>query len=172
MADFILPLSIAMGLVSYGLIAKWYLIPHLRPKRLDEALIPLLLFHSFRYVGLAFLIPGVTTAPLDPAFAKPAAYGDLLAALLALLAIFTLRRGLRGALVLVWVFNIEGFLDLLNALYRGFRLTPDGDLGATYFIPAVIVPALLVTHVLIFWLLLSPRSAVARAAPGRHAHQT
>jgi len=163
MADFILPLSITMGLVCYGLIAKWYLMPHLRTKPLEEALIPLLLFHSTRYVGLAFLIPGVTTVPLDPAFANPAAYGDLLAALLALLAIFALRRRVTGALALVWIFSIEGFLDLVNALYRGFRLTLDGDLGATYFIPAVVVPALLVTHVLVFRLLLSPRSAVETA---------
>ena len=164
MVDLILPLSIAMGLVCYGLIAKWYVMPRLRAMPLDEALIPLLLFHSFSYVGLAFLIHGVTAASMDPAFANPSAYGDLLAALLALLAIFALRRGFFGALVLVWVFNIAGSLDLLNALYKGFRLTPDGDLGATYFIPAVIVPALLVTHVLVFRLLLSQRSSAARTA--------
>ena len=51
-------------------------------------------------------------------------------------------------------FNIEGFLDLLNALFQGLRYTPDGHLGATYFIPALIVPALLVTHVMVFVLLL------------------
>ena len=34
------------------------------------------------------------------------------------------------------------------------RKNPDGQLGATYFIPAVIVPALLVAHFMIFVLLL------------------
>jgi hypothetical protein len=57
------------------------------------------------------------------------------------------------AIPLVWVFNIEGSLDLLNAVYQGFRRVPDGHFGATYFIPVMIVPALLVTHVMIFTLL-------------------
>jgi hypothetical protein len=122
-----------------------------------DALSPLLLFHGFRYIGLAFLLPGVTATALDPAFANPAAYGDLIAALLALGAVLALRVGLPGTVLLVWTFNVWGTLDLLNALYAGFRLTPDADLGAAFFIPAVIVPALLVTHVLVFRELLRKR---------------
>jgi hypothetical protein len=122
-----------------------------------DALSPLLLFHGFRYIGLAFLLPGVTATALDPAFANPAAYGDLIAALLALGAVLALGVGLPGTVLLVWTFNVWGTLDLLNALYAGFRLTPDADLGAAFFIPAVIVPALLVTHVLVFRELLRKR---------------
>ena len=115
---------------------------------------PLLLLHSFRFIGLAFLIPGVTSQPLDSRFANPAAYGDLLAALLAFLAIFALRRGWRTAIPLVWIFNLEGTMDLLNAVTQGLRYTEDGTLGATYFIPAIVVPALLVTYVMVFVILL------------------
>lgn len=150
MTDYLLPLSIGMGLLTCGLIARWYLVPWMDARSRAEALTPILLFHSLRYIGLAFLIPGVTAAPLDPEFAIPAAYGDLIAAVLALVAVLLLRGGLPGAIPVVWVFNILGTLDLLNALYKGFRLTPDGDLGATYFVPAVIVPALLITHLLVF----------------------
>jgi hypothetical protein len=103
---------------------------------------------------MAFLIPGVTFTTLDPRFANPAAYGDLLAAVLALLAIIALRLSWKAAIPLVWLFNIEGTLDLLNALYQGLRHTENGHLGATYFIPAVAVPLLLVTHYIIFILLL------------------
>jgi hypothetical protein len=149
-----LPLSIALGLLAFGLMTKWYLLPALYERSLRDALTPLLLFHSFRYVGLAFLLPGVTAAPLDPRFANPAAYGDLLASVLALVALFALRAEWRFALPLVWLFNVEGTVDLLNALFQGLRHTTDADLGATYFIPAVIVPALLVTHYVIFMLLL------------------
>ncbi len=152
--DLILPLSIVMGLTAYGLIAKWYVMPLLVPLPRARALIPLLLFHCFRFIGLAFLIPGVTTQPLDPRFANPAAYGDLLAALLALLGVLALRRGWRTAIPLVWVFNVEGTLDLLNAVTQGLRYTEDGTLGATYFIPQVVVPALLVTHAMVFIILL------------------
>jgi hypothetical protein len=143
-----------MGLTTYGLIAKWYVMPLLAPLPRARALMPLLLFHCFRFIGLAFLIPGVTSQPLDPRFANPAAYGDLLAALLALLAVFALRRGWRTAIPLVWVFNVEGTLDLLNAVTQGLRYTEDGTLGAAYFIPQVVVPALLVTHAMVFIILL------------------
>ena len=75
--DLILPLNVLMGLTVYSLIAKWYLMPILRSLPRARALVPLLLFHSSRFIGLAFLIPGVTAQELDPRFANPAAYGDL-----------------------------------------------------------------------------------------------
>lgn len=160
MLDLILPLSIVMSLLSYGLVAGWYVMPALAAMPRAKALTPLLLPHSFRHIGMAFLIPvpGVTAEVLLPRFANPAAYGDLLAAVLALVAIAALRWRWTAAIPLVWIFNIEGSLDLLNALYRGFRYTPDGHLVATYFIPAVIVPALLVTHFIVFKLLLKPKA--------------
>jgi hypothetical protein len=153
MIGYILPLSIVLGLLSYSLIAKWYVMPRLAALPRADALTPLLLLHSFRYIGMAFLISGVTLEVLDSRFATPAAYGDLLAAILALIAIMALRLRWAMAIPLVWIFNIEGSLDLLNAVYRGFSHIPDGHFGATYFIPALIVPALLVTHVMIFVLL-------------------
>lgn len=161
--DLILPLSMVLGLTAYGLIAKWYVMPLLLALPRAQALIPLLLFHCFRFIGLAFLIPGVTSQPLDPRFANPAAYGDLLAALLAFLGILALQRGWRTAIALVWVFNVEGTLDLLNAVTQGLRFTENGALGATFFIPAVVVPALLVTHIMIFMILLrgEPQKRVA-----------
>ncbi|MEE8074380.1 MAG: hypothetical protein V3T60_01995 [Candidatus Binatia bacterium] len=153
MIGYILPLSIVFGLLSYSLIAKWYVMPYLAALPRADALTPLLLLHSFRYIGMAFLISGVTSEVLDTRFAIPAANGDLLAALLALMAIMALRLRWAMAIPLVWIFNIEGFLDLINAVYQGFRHVPGGHFGATYFIPAMIVPALLVTHMMIFILL-------------------
>ena len=87
----ILLFSIALGLLIYSLIGKWYLMPWTASRPRSEALIPLLLLHSFRYIGMAFLIPGVTSEILDARFAAPAAYGDLLAGLLALIASTGLR---------------------------------------------------------------------------------
>jgi hypothetical protein len=152
--DLILPLSITLGTVTYALVAKWYVMPALAGRPRSQALIPLLVPHCFRYIGMSFLISGVTSAPLDPRFADPAAWGDLLAGVLALIAIIALRRGWALAVPLVWIFNIEGTLDLLNALYKGLLHTTSGGMGATYFIPAVIVPALMVTHFMIFVILL------------------
>jgi len=150
----ILLLSMTFGLLIYSLIAKWYLLPWVNSVSRKEAFTPLLLLHCFRYIGLAFLIPGVVSPELSSAFANPAAYGDLLAAVLALLALIALRNGWAYALLLIWIFNIEGTLDFVTAIYQGLSFTTPGQLGAAYFIPVVIVPALLVTHFVIFKLLL------------------
>jgi hypothetical protein len=104
-------------------------------------------------VGLAFLVPGVVSPELPSAFARPAAYGDLATAILALLAITALRTKLGD--LLVWVFNILGSADLLYAFYQGNRTGLEAGLqGAAYFIPTVLVPLLLITHGLVFRILL------------------
>ena len=158
-SELILPISFMMGTISYFLIAKWYVMPWARQRSLSEALTPILLFHSFRYIGLTFLIEGVTTQALDLRFAEPAAYGDLLAAGLALVALFALRASWKVAIPLVWIFNIEGTVDLLNAVGRGIMFNTDGHMGAKFFIPMVIVPALLVTHGMIFQLLMKRKQS-------------
>lgn len=113
-----------------------------------------MLLHCFRYVGLMFLIPGVTSETLDARFAVPAAYGDLAAAGLAFAALAALRLSRPVALTVVWIFNIWGLADLFNAVARGVAYTPDGALGAAFWIPALFVPPLLVSHGCIFWRLL------------------
>ncbi|MGB7309346.1 MAG: hypothetical protein WBC67_09795 [Candidatus Acidiferrales bacterium] len=77
------------------------------------------------------------------------------AATLALIALAALGTKFAGPLV--WIFNIFGAADLLNAFYQGGRIslpnTP-GLLGAAYFIPILAVPLLLITHILVFRVLL------------------
>ncbi|MEE8256455.1 MAG: hypothetical protein V3R60_01070, partial [Acidobacteriota bacterium] len=92
--------------------------------------------------------------PLPKGFAYPAAYGDLVSGLLALLSLVALRGGWGLALPLVWLFNIVGTVDLLNALRQADVVA---DLGAAWYIPTVLVPALLVTHFMIFARLLKRR---------------
>ncbi len=165
--DVALPVSMAMGLLTFGLVAKWYVAPALAGIARRDALVPLILPHALRYVGLAFLVPGVTAEALDPRFAVPAAYGDLLAAVLALVTVTALRARWALAIPLAWVFNVAGTADLLTAVYRGALYNPDSHLGATYFIPAVLVPAFFVLHALVFWVLLRPDPATARDPGGR-----
>jgi hypothetical protein len=138
--------------VGYSLVARFYVAPRLRALPRPAALTPLLLFHAFRHLGMVFLVPTVVGPALPAAFAVPTAYGDLLAALLALLAIGALRMAWPLAIPLVWLFNVEGTLDLLNAFYQGLR--HDVQPGAAYYIPTFVVPALLVTHAMIFAMLI------------------
>ena len=141
-------LQFVMSLVLYALLAAWYVAPRLARLPLAAALPPLLWVHAFRHLGLVFLVPTVVGPALQPEFAVPAAYGDLLAAHLALLAIVALRGNWSTALALVWIFNVVGTLDLAVALSQGTRLRV--LLGAAYYIPTFAVPALLVTHAMIF----------------------
>jgi hypothetical protein len=149
-------LSILLSFVAFGIVTRLYLLPRLRVVPREDALKALVVPHTFRFLGLSFLIPGVVAAQLPGAFAVPAAYGDLAAAILAIVATAALSVGGPWALVPVWVFNLWGTADLLFAFYQGeigVRINP-GMLGAGYFIPVALVPPLLITHGLIFWLLL------------------
>jgi hypothetical protein len=148
-----------MSFVAFGLVTKLYLWPWLRLLQRDNALVPLMLPHTFRFIGLSFLVPGVVSPALPSAFAAPAAYGDLVAAILAIAAIIALSRRAFLAISLVWLFNVWGTVDFLFAFYQGLfgvRFNAS-ELGAAFFIPTAVVPPLLITHGLIFWLLLRPR---------------
>ena len=150
----IIVVSIAIGMLTYGLIARWYVMPAMATLSRHDALIPLVLPHAFRYIGLAFLIPGVVSPDIAPDFSVPAAYGDLLASVLALLAAVALKLRWSIAVPLVWIFNLEGTLDALYAVSQGLQRVDAGQLGGVVFIPLLIVPALIVTHVMIFQILL------------------
>src|SRR5258707_5516304 len=151
--------SSAFGLAVWGAVAWHYLWPALRERRSPENLKPILLLHGFRFLGLAFVVPGVVSLALPAAFAQPVAFGDFITAILALLALATL--GTRTGTALTWVFNIFGTADLLFAFYLGSRISlPDtpGLLGAGYFILAAYVPLLLITHALAFRILLQAKA--------------
>ena len=145
--------SIAFSLIAWGIVTARYIWPELRLRQRAEALRPLLILHSFRFVGLAFLVPGVVSPDLPSAFAHSAAYGDIIAATLALLALISLPSG--AGVAITWIFNLWGTADLLNAFYQANRAgLGAGQLGATYFIPTLGVPLLLLTHALAFRILL------------------
>ena len=148
-------LSVLMSFVAFGLVTKLSIWPRLQLLERDDALVALVLPHTFRFVGLSFLVPGVVSPSLPAAFAAPAAYGDLVAALLAGAAALALSRRASWATWLVWLFNLWGTADFLFAFYQGqFGVQMDASmLGAAFFIPTVAVPPLFIMHGLIFWLL-------------------
>lgn len=157
-------LSVALSFVAWGLVTAQVIWPELRERTFEDAMRPLLILHSFRFVGLSFLIPGVVSGDLPVNFTFDAAYGDIVAMLLAVAALAALRT--RLGIPLVWIFNLWGSIDLLNAFYQASAggIMP-GHLGATYFIPTVLVPLALITHGLMFRLLVRRlRPQVARYA--------
>ncbi len=152
-------LSVLFSFAACGLVAKLYIWPALRDRERNSALLPLVVFHTCRFLGLSFVVKGVVSPALPQAFAAPAAYGDLVAAFLAVASAMALSRRWPGAILLVWVFNIWGTADLLNAFYQGlFAAGIDASmLGAAFYIPTALVPALFVTHGMMFGLLLRRR---------------
>ena len=113
-------LSALMSLVASGVFAKLYIWPRLRIMDRDDALVPLVAPHMFlRFIGLSFLVPGVVSPSLPRAFAVPAAYGDLVAGILAVATTIALATRASWATLLVWVFNVWGAADLLFAGYQG-----------------------------------------------------
>jgi hypothetical protein len=158
-------ISIAFGLAAWGAVAAYYIWPALKERSSPENLKPILLLHSFRFLGLSFAVPGIVSPYLPAAFAQPVAYGDLFTAVLAMLALATLRT--RASTTITWIFNIFGTADLLYGFYQGVRISlPDtqGLLGAAYFILTAYVPLLLVTHGLMFRMLLAPSRSELRTA--------
>jgi len=151
-------LSVLMNFVACGVFAKLYVWPRLRFMDRDDALVPLVAPHMFlRFIGLSFLVPGVVSSSVPAAFAMPAAYGDLVAGLLAIAAVLALSKRTPWAIPLVWIFNVWGAADLLFAGVQGPRTHLDpGALGAAFFIPTTIVPPLLVTHALVLRILTQP----------------
>jgi hypothetical protein len=163
-------ISILLCLVAWSIVVAQYIWPALRRLPRADALRPLLVLHSFRFIGLAFVVPGVVSPDLPAAYARPAAYGDLIAAVLALLALAGLRT--RFGLVMVWAFSLWGSADLVRAFYEGYQVgLPEqaGRLGSTYFLMTCVVPLLVITHGLIFRLLLRNDHASAARESRRAA---
>src|SRR5262245_43106028 len=112
----ILTVNLLFSTLVFWVAARIYLWPKLPALGPRAVLTPILLLHAFRHLGLMFLAPGATYPGVPPQFAYPAAFGDLAAALLALAALAALTRGARSGRALVWIFNLEGSVDLANAI--------------------------------------------------------
>jgi uncharacterized membrane protein len=152
--------SILASFVSSAVAARLFA-PRLQNTDPNRALTLLVAPHMFfRFIGLSFLVPGVVSPLLPAGFAIPAAYGDFIAGILAIVATVALVNRTSWATKSVWLFNIWGAADFLFAFYQGGRVgIQPGMLGASFFIVTLFVPALLVTHVLIFRLLVRRQTA-------------
>src|ERR1700730_8530231 len=157
-------LHLVLGYVAWLLCFRAYLLPRLKLMDQVEAHRAIATLHSFRFFGLVFILPGVV-GNLPASFATFAAYGDLATGVLAMLALLTVRiRPLFWLFVVA--FNLVGVIDLILDYYHAVRVglpALAGQLGATYAIPILYVPVLMITHVVAFYLLLRPQPKAVRA---------
>lgn len=159
-SETIFPIHLVLGYVACLLWFGTYLLPKLRSMNRFEAHRVIATVHSFRFFGLVFILPGVVGPNLPAGFATFAAYGDFATGVLALLALLTARiRPLFWSFVVA--FNLMGTTDIIvdyfHAIEQGLPSVA-GQLGATYAIPIIYVPMLMITHVVAFyWLLHRPQ---------------
>jgi hypothetical protein len=167
----IFQIQLVLGYVPWLLFLGAYVWPRFKSIDRIEAHRAIATLHSFRFFGLVFIIPGVVGPNLPLGFASFAAYGDFATGVLAMLALLTIRiRPLFWLFVVA--FNVMGAVDIIVDYYHGNQVgLPDlaGELGATYAIPMIYVPILMITHVVAFYLLARSWSAASRMPSGEPA---
>jgi hypothetical protein len=158
-------IHLVLGYIAWLLCFGTYVWPWLKAMDRFEAQRAIATLHSFRFFGLVFLLPGVIGLGLPASFGAFAAWGDFAAGLLALLALVTARRR-----PLFWLFvaafNVVGMADLLGDYYLAIRMNVPamaGQFGATYWIPILYVPVLMITHIVSLYWLVRPQQKVAAA---------
>jgi hypothetical protein len=171
----IFQIHLVLGYVPWLLCFGAYVWPRLKSMDPVEAQRAIATLHSFRFFGLVFMVPGVVGRDMPAGFAEFAAYGDFATGLLAMLALLTVRQR-RLFWLFVVAFNLVGAVDIIVDYYHGnqFGLADRaGELGATYAIPVIYVPLLMITHVVAFYLLVRQpaRQAPARTMPQTHLKQ-
>ena len=169
--DTIFNLHLILGYVAWLLCFGAYLMPRLKSMDLVAAQRAIATLHSFRFFGLVFILPGVVGPNLPAGFAAFAAYWDFATGVLAILALLTVRiRPLFWLFVVA--FNLVGVVDLILDYYHAVQVglpALAGQLGATYAIPIIYVPVLMLTNVVAFYLLLRPQAKAVRALAGEAA---
>ena len=161
-------LHLVLGYVAWLLLFRVYVLPRLRSMDRIEAQRAIATVHSFRFFGLVFIIPGVVGPNLPVDFAEFAAYGDFATGVLAMLALLTVRIRPLFWLFIV-AFNLVGTADLILDYYHAVRVglpAVAGQLGAAYAIPVIYVPALMITHIAAFYLLMRAQPSAARTLAG------
>jgi hypothetical protein len=157
----IFQIHLVLGYVAWLLCFGAYIWPWLRSMEWTEALRAIATLHSFRFFGLAFLLPGIVGPQMPAGFATFAAYFDFATGIMAMLALLSVRiRPL--FLLFVVAFNLLGATDLLLNYYHAIQLdlpAMAGEFGAVYAIPVIYVPLLMITHITAFYLLLRPQAS-------------
>src|SRR6201988_3773982 len=153
-------IQLVLGYVAWLLCFSVYLWPRLKVMDRFAAQRAIATLHSFRFFGLVFILPGVVSPNLPADFAAFAAYGDFATGVLAMLALLAVRiRPLFWLFVVA--FNLVGTVDLVVDYYHAIQVGLPAHaewLAATYAIPIIYVPLLMITHIAAFYFLVRPQS--------------
>ncbi|HEX4946929.1 MAG TPA: hypothetical protein VFZ34_09705 [Blastocatellia bacterium] len=144
-------------LLAWSVIARLFIVPALQNWTLEDALAVWIAPHLFRVLGVGLLVPNLAPG-LPVEFAATTAIGDSLTAVLALGSLVALRQRWSKARTLVWGFNLIGSLDLTAAMIHAAWIQAATYLHAQWYVPALVVPLMIVAHVMVFRTLLRQRT--------------
>src|SRR5437879_2671830 len=108
-------LQMALTVLVYALIAKWYIARALEGLPRNTILGYLLLPHALRHIGLTAVVPMFVEPTVPMLWSYRVGYGDLLTQVLATLTILALRGQWAFAIAMVWITNVVGLADFVNA---------------------------------------------------------
>jgi hypothetical protein len=150
-------------LTALVLIACWKIGP-IRAWTSNVDLRWLLLFHLTRLVAGAYFLVLCWRGELPCAFARPAGWGDIIVAVLALAVIAVMRTEFAKTLLLFW--NTIGLIDIVFVVFSALRfgLRDWQSMHALRelplsLLPTFLVPLIIASHVLIFVRLARARNA-------------
>ena len=147
-----------IALTGFAMI-YWSWRPRLAAMGRDAHLKALIPVHFFRYFGLTAMLPGVfnlAPAGFSDDYLFQIMAGDVLVAVLALTAFALMQLQSPARIAFLWLFNIVGTLDYLNAAARVTPSIHDANILGPFgwIVITVFLPAWLVSHVAIFTVLL------------------
>jgi hypothetical protein len=141
-------------LTALVLLACWKIAP-IRGWSLNIDLHWLVLFHLTRLFAGAYFLVLCQRGQLPCGFARPAGWGDIVVAVLALAVVGARRTQFTKSLLLIW--NTIGLIDIIFVVFSALRfgLTSWQSMQALRklplsLLPTFLVPLIIASHILIF----------------------
>lgn len=154
----ILNMQATAGLITFYLACKWWVFPRLAKLSVHDALVPMVLIHGLRYLGMVFMVDTQVYDAFPDDVAFMVGMWDYSTAILATITAVALKNKWSYAIPLAWVFNIFGFTDLLVAFPRVFGIEfYNYDLGTMWWAFVTIGVVNVISHFYIFYRLLRPQ---------------
>ncbi len=151
----ILNIQAFMCLTAMLVIYFTYLRPWFAAQQFGPAVLPGLLIHSFRFVGLTMLVTGQVDPKLPRSAIELMAFGDLASAVTALVAAIAVALKSKLATPLVTLFVIVGGIDFAVAIPVGLNAGVfESYIGGMWIVIEFFVPLVLLTQIYITYRLI------------------
>lgn len=147
----IINLQALVGTIAIILGFRYWIHPRISKLPINEALLPLVFLNTFRYLGLSFMAKEQFYDGFPQDFLTTVGLLDFTTAILAIISLVALKNKWRFAILLVWIFNVVGFGDLITAFPQFFGLKLyDQDLGFIWLMFITYGLAAFLSHIYIF----------------------